>query len=204
MATPRTLVGPACIAAAALLSGSLVGSAAGAGKTPARHVICSKVTTWIPADYDGGCYLTFSPAIRKAVYAGFTAAAKTDSQWVPDPDPAPPAPQWKAMKCRRGGVANRVPLNKWQAGTCTWGSETFGHRGYGDHPDHEWHCTVTMVVRTSMNGKTKMKRGRPWMQWDATASPLQATAATAGTYPWCSKRVPDDTWTSDFEVAPLT
>lgn len=203
MTTPRIARSAAVLVCCAAMASPAL--AAQSAEVPSRHVICNKAQTWIPLAYDGGCYLRFSPTIRKAVYAAFASAAKSDAQWIRDPqDVVPLVPQWQAMRCTRGGKANGVALNRWQAGTCTWDTEVFGHRGYGDHADHEWQCRVVMVLRTSMNGKQRTRGGKLWMQWDVTATPLQDLQPSFGTYPRCGKDAPEDTWTGDIETVPLT
>ena len=190
-----SLVGAVALASAAL-AGTAVAAPARA-KAPTRHVICSKTPTWIPADYDGGCYLSFSQQVRRIAYNAFAEAADNGSDWkwgnasgvAPLIGPAFLA----AMDCSRGGTVALQRLNKWQAGTCTW-NDTFGHYGLGDHPDHEWECSVTVVLRSSMNGKSRMRKGRLWMQWDVTGAPLDDGTRLGGEFPHCGKDPSTDDW----------
>ena len=187
------------VAAVALVGTTLAGTATAAhdnAKAPVRHVICSKTPTWIPANYDGGCYLTFSRAVRRIAYNAFEQAAETSDQWKwSDPILArlDVGSVLASMKCARGGVAGLVKLNKWQAGICTW-TETFRHQGLGDHPNHEWECTVSVALRSGMNGKSRMTKGRPWMQWDVTGAPLDDATREAGEFPNCEKDPSTDAW----------
>lgn len=189
MARSRSLV--ALAAAGAALAPLAVTGTPALAKPPVRHVICSKASTWIPFDYDGGCYLRFSTAVRRIAYAAFADAAAGSDQWSGNQvAPLDLAPTLGSMRCTRGGTAGLVKLNRWQAGMCSW-TETWGHYGLGDHTDHEWSCEVTVVLRSGLNGKTRKKRGRVEMQWDVTGSPLQEVMVTGGEYPYCDKD-PDD------------
>lgn len=189
MARPRPLMLVALAGAAAIPAG--VATSPALAKAPVKHVICTKASTWIPVDYTGGCYLRFSPAVRTVAYRAFTDAAQGSSQWSGNQvAPLDLGPILQSMRCSRGGTAGLVTLNKWQAGTCTW-RETWGHYGLGDHPDHEWSCEVTVVLRSGLNGKTRKKRGRMEMQWDVTGSPLQEVMVTGGEYPYCDKDADD-------------
>lgn len=186
----------ALVAAAAVTAVAVTGSAAATprAKTPPRHVICSKASTWIPVDYNGGCYLTFTPAVRRIAYDAFANAARLSSQWQGSDDLAPldQTAIVAGMRCTRGGMAGLVRLNKWQAGRCTW-TDTYGHYGLGDHPDHTWECEVTVVVRTGPNGKSRVRGTRASLQWDVTAAPLDDASQVNGEWPNCEKN-PDDTW----------
>lgn len=194
MATPRHLsrrIGTGALLACAIAAVPAVGTGSAAGaSTPARHVICAKTKTWIPADYSGGCYLTFSRAVKRLVYGTWGLTAAGDDQWA-----GPRAADAIAsMKCTRGGHAGLVALNRWQMGTCTWSDEIFQHVGLGDHPNHTWTCEVTMVVRTGMNGKSKRTGMRMWMQWDVSAAVLDDATRIEGEFPACDKSAPDDNW----------
>lgn len=166
-------------------------------KTPVKHVICDRAAKWIPVDYTGGCYLTFSPAVRTIAYDAFEDAAKDDPSWLGANDlgggSLQKAQAVKAMTCRRGGMAGLVKLNRFHAGMCTW-NDTFGHFGLGDHADHTWACEVTVVLRSGLNGKTRTRKGRMAMQWDVTGAPLQDIMVVGGEYPYCGKAAPEDTW----------
>lgn len=195
MPTPRPLVMLA--AAGAVLVPAAVVATPALAKTPVKHVICDKPVKWIPVDYTGGCYLTFPTAVRTIAYDAFEEAAKGDPSWLGSTDLGAAAlskpSKIRAMKCRRGGTAGLVKLNRFQAGTCTW-IDTFGHFGLGDHADHTWDCEVTVVLRSGLNGKTRMRKGRMEMQWDVTGAPLQDVLEVGGEYPYCDKAVPEDTW----------
>ncbi|MFM8828982.1 MAG: hypothetical protein ACKOGE_06850 [Actinomycetota bacterium] len=192
--TARLAAAAALVAGAALIAPMAAIGAAENQKVPPRHVICKKAQTWIPIDYSGGCYLVFSQAVRQKVMADFEKVASTGSQWAANPSVVPLVPAWKTMRCQRGGQAGLVKLNRWQAGTCTF-TTTFAHRGYDEHPDHEWECTVEIVVRTSLNGSKRIRNGKIWLQWDVSAVP-NTLDAVAGEFPNCEKSVPDDAWTS--------
>lgn len=181
------VVGPAAL----LPTGAL--GAGEAQKVPPRHAVCAKVTTWIPADYNGGCYLSFVPAIRSSAYATFAKAAAGDTEWA-GPNAAAAV---KSMRCTRGGTVNGMKLNRWQSGTCVW-NETFQHVGYdtppNPHADHQWQCEVTMVVTSAPNGKMRRTGTRPWIQWRVSSTPLQDLTRYDGEWPWCNKTVPEDAW----------
>jgi len=188
------------VALVAVAGTALTGTATAASlkaKTPPRHVICSKASTWIPADYNGGCYLTFSQPVRRIAYDALVKAGETSSQWKwgssTDVARLIGSNLLASMKCSRGGSVGLVKLNRWQAGTCTW-TETFGHYGIGDHPDHEWDCAVSVALRSSQNGKSRMKNRRLWMQWDVTGAPVDDGARVSGEFPLCEKDPSTDAW----------
>jgi hypothetical protein len=185
----RLTASAALVAGAALMAPMAAIGAAENQKVPPRHVICQKVQTWIPLGYSGGCYLSFSPAIRSSAYAAFAKAGANSSQWAG----ANAAAAVKAMRCTRGGVVNTMRLNRWQSGTCVW-NETYQHVGYGDHGDHQWQCEVTMVVTSAPNGKMRGKGTRMAMQWLVSSTPLQDLTRTDGEFPFCDKSVPEDAW----------
>lgn len=188
--TSRFTAAAALVAGAALMAPMAAIGAVENQKVPPRHVICEKVQTWIPIDYSGGCYLSFqSLAIRSSVYAAFVKVGANSSQWAG----AQAASAVKAMKCTRGGFVNNQKLNRWQAGTCAW-NETFQHVGYGDHPDHQWQCEVTMVVTSAPNEKRRGKGTRMALQWLVSSTPLQDLSRTDGEFPFCDKSVPEDAW----------
>ncbi len=197
MRTPRIRVhrlGTMALAAGVVFTAPAAGlGAAEAQKAPPRHVICSKVTTWIPADYTGGCFLSFSPAIRSSAYAAFAKSASGNSEWA-GPNAAGAV---STMKCRRGGVANGMKLNRWQSGMCVW-NEAFQHVGYdtppNPHADHQWQCEVTVVVTSAPSGKMRRKGVRSSLQWAVSSTPLQDLTRTDGEWPFCNKTVPEDAW----------
>ncbi len=174
----------------------LVGSTAdvATAKAPSRHVLCGKAATWIPMEYDGGCYVTFTQAVRRIAYDAFAEAAQSETQWRGSSGLAQLniGQIVASMKCSRGGSVNLIALNRWQAGLCTW-TETFGHYDLGDHPVHEWTCEITVAVRTSMSGKVKRRKGRVWMEWSTTAAPVDDVSAQPGEFPHCGKDA-DDNW----------
>lgn len=189
---------PALSLVAATLAGAALAGVATAAPakaaTPPRHVICAKASTWIPVDYDGGCYLTFSSTVRRIAYDAFTKAAQLSSQWQGSEDIAPldQGAIVKGMRCTRGGMAGLVRLNRYKAGRCTW-TDTYGHYGLGDHADHTWGCEVTVVVSTGPNGKSRVRNGRAALQWAVTAAPLDDATLVAGEWPHCEKNA-DDSW----------
>lgn len=175
----------AFVAGAALIA---LTAAASASAAPKRYVICNKAVNWVPVDYNG-CRLTFSNAVKRTVYFDFAnPLVDSGGQWAG----VSLAPPTTAMRCRRGGSANLLKINPIVGGLCVW-NETWEHRGLGDHPDHQWQCEVTSVVTVSMTGKSRMRKGRMWMQWKVTGVPLQSAAEIRGEYPFCDK-TPEDTW----------
>lgn len=194
MATPRSVI--ALAAAGAVLAPAAVLTTPALAKVPTRHVICDKAAKWIPTDYTGGCYLTFSTAVRTIAYNAFAASASSGTQWIGSDGDATPLTNStiiKSMKCRRGGNFNGVKANRFHAGWCTW-TDTFGHFQEGEHPVHTWGCEVTVVLRSGPGGKSRMRAGRPELQWTVTAAPHQDVIIVGGEYPYCGKDAPDDTW----------
>lgn len=197
MATPRVrarALGTLTLAAGAVLAAPTLGLAAReAQKVPPRHVICSKVTTWIPATYSGGCYLSFGTAVRSSAYAAFARSASGNAEWA-GPNAAGAV---KAMRCVRGGMANGMKLNRWQSGMCVW-NETFQHVGYdtppNPHANHQWQCEVTVVVTSAPNGRMRSRATRLLMQWKVSSTPLQDLTRTDGEWPFCNRSVPEDAW----------
>lgn len=195
MPTPRPLVMLA--AAGAVMVPAAVGLSPAAAKTPTKHVICDKPAKWIPSDYTGGCYLTFSRAVRGIAYDAFEDAARDDAQWIGSTELGGGSlgreKAVTSMTCRRGGTLNGVRLNRFHAGWCTW-TDTFGHFEEGDHPVHTWGCDVIVAVRSGPGGKVRTRRGRVELQWTITAAPFQDLLVVGGEYPYCGKTVPEDTW----------
>jgi hypothetical protein len=192
MTTPRSLVALA-IAGAALVPAAVLATPA-LGKTPTKHVICDKAAKWIPVDYTGGCYLMFSKALRTMAYDAFVDSAEDMTQWLGHAGAdLQAANHIKSMKCSRGGTFNGLKLNRFHTGSCTW-TDTWVHFNEGDHPTHTWGCEVTMVLRSGLGGKTRNRRGRLEMQWTVTAAPLQRIVAVGAQFPFCDKKVPEDTY----------
>lgn len=181
------------LAGAALLAPAGALAANGTQRVPPRHVICSKTVTWVPMDYDGGCFLTFSQAIKRSAYGVFSLTAADDSEWAG----ANTAAAVSTMRCTRGGTVNGMKLNRFQSGTCVW-NETYQHVGYDTppepHANHQWQCEVTMVITSAPAGKTRGRPGRMSMQWKVSSTPLQDLTRTDGEFPFCNKSVPDDAW----------
>ena len=195
MPIPRPLVmfaaaGAVAVPAAALTTPALA-------KTPVKHVICDKATKWIPMDYTGGCYLTFSRAVRTIAYEAFVDAAENDPSWLGSNDagagPLMKGEVIKSMTCRRGGTLNGVKVNRFHGGWCTW-TDTYGHFGLGDHTDHTWACDVIVALRSGLGGKMRTRKGRTEMQWTVTGAPFQDFVAVGGEWPYCDKAAPEDTW----------
>lgn len=194
-ALPIRLRAGAVVAGAAAAVGAVALQPTTAQAVP-RHVICDASAKWVPVDYTGGCYLRFSRAVRRIAYDAFATAAEARAQWQGSADIAPldQSAIIASMNCTLGGNADLLLLNKFRAGKCEW-TDTFGHFGLGDHPDHTWDCQVTVVVTAGPTATRRTRRGRMDLQWKVSAAPFQSIEVIPGEFPYCDKNT-DDSWDS--------